>query len=484
VEIRFKGGQPLMVYGGLIAGSQSCCCENPPPPACYCPDFCSYFIEVVSPSSLAVKSPTAECSSDYFTADVLLFEYEFSDIIFGPGWSYFDGGQFKGRSGAGNYLPLGFLQAFVFHSVSHVYDDPPVGECAQSIAIFLQASISVFCGNDSGFVPGERDPSIVPMLQVQYTASFLRNNRNNFGCVQECWPQLRYDKIIRLPEDCFYNSDRACPGTFGAFDPQSGYRYIQTPLDITVEHGGVTVGGEFFPNTDTVSDPCGPDPVFGEDFRTFINSTVDRHTATFRITARENCLPLPDPCVVTIDGEPVDIRDIDPEVALDVEWTHAGRTLQVPDGQQTFDYFNGVTTGPDVTWHENYTLGLESRKLQVWQLVAGENPALASWTPPGACAKWAVTTLDETTCRIQGCVQTYYVEGTFDSGIRPFESTDYEIIALWKWTCDIVDGVQQAVTYELIESYRYEWDEATLSFLLVPDGDAGDEPVVTVTLAP
>ena len=192
----------------------------------------------------------------------------------------------------------------------------------------------------------------------------------------------------------------------------------------------------------------------------------------------------PPPCEVTIDGEPVDISTIDPEVALDVQWTHEGRTLQVPDGQQTFDFWNGFSTGPDVTWHEVYQIILESRKFESWQLVAGDNPTLASWTPPGACAKWAVTQPNPTTCRIQGCVQTSYDEGTSDTGIRPYESTDYQIRALWRWTCDIVSGVQGAVTYELIEGYRYEWDVATLSFLLVTGGDVGDEPAVTVTLAP
>jgi hypothetical protein len=156
----------------------------------------------------------------------------------------------------------------------------------------------------------------------------------------------------------------------------------------------------------------------------------------------------------------------------------------VPDGQQTFDFWNGFSTGPDVTWHEVYQIILESRKFESWQLVAGDNPTLASWTPPGACAKWAVTQPNPTTCRIQGCVQTSYDEGTSDTGIRPYESTDYQIRALWRWTCDIVSGVQGAVTYELIEGYRYEWDVATLSFLLVTGGDVGDEPVVTVTLAP
>jgi hypothetical protein len=196
------------------------------------------------------------------------------------------------------------------------------------------------------------------------------------------------------------------------------------------------------------------------------------------------CCELPEPCRITIDGEPVDISTVAPLVALDVEWTHAGRTLQVPDGQQTFDYFNGVTTGPDVTWHELYTLGLESRKLQNWQLVAGSAPAMSSWAFSDSIFRWYVTQESSTTCRIQGYVQTYYDEGTSDTSIRAYVSTDYQIRALWKWTCDIVSGSQGAVTYELIESYRYEWDEATLSFLLASGGDAGDEPVVTVTLAP
>jgi hypothetical protein len=191
-----------------------------------------------------------------------------------------------------------------------------------------------------------------------------------------------------------------------------------------------------------------------------------------------------EPCIVNVDGEPVDITTIDAELSLDVEWTHEGRTLQVPDGQQTFDYWYGLTTGSDVTWHELYTLGLESRKLQTWQLVAGSAPELTFWTPPGACGTFGVTQPNSTTCRIQGCVQTYYDEGTADTGIRPYESTDYQIRALWRWTCDIVSGVQGAVTYELIESYRFEWDVATLEFVLITGGDAGDAPVVTVTISP
>lgn len=201
-------------------------------------------------------------------------------------------------------------------------------------------------------------------------------------------------------------------------------------------------------------------------------------------TEQACCCGPPEPCVVIVDGQSVDIATVDDELSLDVEWTHAGRTLQVPTGQQTFDYWYGLSTAPDETWHEQYTLGEESRQLQVWRLVAGFEPEVQSWEPPGACSQWTVTQPSAATCRIQGCVQTYYNLGTADSGVRPHESTDYQIRALWRWTCDIVSGVQQAVTYELIEGYRYEWDTTALSYLLVTGGDTGDEPVVTVTIAP
>lgn len=196
----------------------------------------------------------------------------------------------------------------------------------------------------------------------------------------------------------------------------------------------------------------------------------------------------PQPCRVVIDGVPVEVPVTASQVNLDVEWTHAGRTLQVPTGQQTFDYWYGLSTNPDATWGEQYVLGEESRQFQSWQLLTGST---GGWHGSASSAfstlsriLWTRTQVDSTTCRIQGDVETQYNLGTMDTGVRPYQSTDYEIRALWRWTCNIVSGVQQAVTYELIGSYRYEWDSTSLSFLPVTGGSAGSAPVVTVTIAP
>jgi hypothetical protein len=60
--IRSKGGQPLFI-GGQVAGADSCCCENPPE-VCYCPEWCQYKIEVVSPSSVKLATDF-NCFGDY-----------------------------------------------------------------------------------------------------------------------------------------------------------------------------------------------------------------------------------------------------------------------------------------------------------------------------------------------------------------------------------------------------------------------------------
>jgi hypothetical protein len=309
---------------------------------CYCPDFCSYFIEVVSPSRLAVKSPAAGCFSDLFTAAIVLDEYEFTDILLTPEWRYSDTYQ-VGRANADNFFAFGFLEAQVHHGTTHIYD----GACAQAINIDLSARIRVYCGNDSGFIAGEADPTIAPMLEVRYFASFGRYNRTQTGCVSDCIPYLRYDKIIRLPSECFDSSDRRCSFVL---PPGNRFRYIKTPLDITVDSDGVTVGGEFFPNTNTVIDPCGPDPVFGEDFRDFINSTVDRHTATFRITSRPSCQAVDCSCGQNLSGVSLRLYGETFTVGNEPNPTRGGQ-------QQTWDYTDS-TSNPVIeykVWNQSIT---------------------------------------------------------------------------------------------------------------------------------
>lgn len=61
-DIRWRNGGPLMLPGGVVGGSEKCCCDNPPPPACVCPDFCSYFIEVVEPCA-SIKNQPKPCGN-------------------------------------------------------------------------------------------------------------------------------------------------------------------------------------------------------------------------------------------------------------------------------------------------------------------------------------------------------------------------------------------------------------------------------------
>ena len=280
MQIRFKGGRPLLV-GGQVAGSQTCCCENPTPPACYCPDFCSYFAEVLSPSRLAVKSPVVVCDPPQnFGATVDHPDYEFADVLFAPGWTYFETDQFS-LGYALNFQAFAFFQAGVGYNTTHLLR----GECSSDIQINLYATAKVYCGQNPLLPPSEAF-SNVPILQATYGLYFNLFNRNASECLQACRAFLRYDKFIPLAAECAYNSDRVCSSTFGAGSPRSGYRHIQTPLDISINLDGVTVGGAFFANDEAVSYSCvDPDPEFVD----FVNRTVDEHAATFRITSRPSC---------------------------------------------------------------------------------------------------------------------------------------------------------------------------------------------------
>ena len=470
-EIRWKNGGPLFLQPapgsdiGLVATEQDCCCPPPPPERCWCGGTCSYFIGVVEP--LAVTASGGDCVSGN-SNNVMINPSLLQAIV--P--IYPDGGDFvlENVSYAGATGGGGALSAFVSDVVSGFPTFLPAELYYFQLRARRSATISVFC------VLEAEQPKYYATIRLSVSVRYVFES---LGFTPLGSWSRAYSGTFEVPAACVVSPERECSPEI--YDSSTEFLRIDTPLEITLSGDGTSSLGSLTMDSDSGDAGVPPEFPYAKDA---LDAILEETSYTFRITARENCLPLPDPCTVTIDGEPVDIRDIDPEVALDVEWTHAGRTLQVPDGQQTFDFWNGFSTGTDVTWHELYQLILESRAFKSWQLVAGEAPSLASWTPPGACEKWAVTALDATTCRIQGCVQTSYDEGTSDTGIRPYESTDYQIRALWRWTCDIVSGVQGAVTYELIESYRYEWDVATLSFLLVPDGDAGDEPVVTVTLAP
>lgn len=192
----------------------------------------------------------------------------------------------------------------------------------------------------------------------------------------------------------------------------------------------------------------------------------------------------PQPCVITVEGTAVNLNAVDEADALLVEWTHAGRTLQTLPSKQTLVYWYGTFESALDEWQEVYGLYEESRQLQNWWIVAGFNPSIISYWDPPACNRWTVEVLSSTVCRISGCVQTYYDLGTLDTGVRPYQAGDYQIRALWKWTCDFVSGVQQAVQYELLDGYRYDWDTTTNDFVLDADGDVGSAPVVTITIAP
>jgi hypothetical protein len=292
-----------MVGGGLIAGSQTCCCENPPPSGCFCGDFCQYFIEVVSPSEVAVKSLVAKCSGSYQETGVVadrdiswLDDVVLPDQFGDPTVDCFPilgfsneayRGFASSRVGSSSYAGL-----YATTGVGTSYVTLPCGLPTISIGAGVRVRFS--CSETSG--AELTDPYIDITLDVSARTSYLR-----FGGYPE--GEESYYTVVRglrvSPEtECYRGNAMACfPG---------GKKVIQTPLVIEATSTSTTLGAWGY----SYDLSGGPDAAMLE---VIVNQVLDKLAATFRITSRSSCLTVPRPCdtnsdckfyLVTITGYP------------------------------------------------------------------------------------------------------------------------------------------------------------------------------------
>jgi hypothetical protein len=291
VEIRFKDGKPLLI-GGQVAGSQSCCCENPPPPFCSCGDFCQYFIEVVSPSEVAVKSLVAECSGSYqqtgvvadrdisWLDDVVLPDQFGDPTVDCSPILGFSNEAYRGFAsslvGSGSYAGL-----YASTGVRTSYVTLPCGLPVLEISAGVRVRFS--CSETSG--AELTDPYIDITLDVAARTIYRRFGSPAEG--EESYHIVARGLRVNPETECYRGNAMACvPG---------GKKVIQTPLVIEATSTSTTLGAWEY--SDEMSG--GPDAAMLE---VIVNQVLDNLAATFRITSRPSCRTVPTDCSVPLEG--------------------------------------------------------------------------------------------------------------------------------------------------------------------------------------
>lgn len=297
MEIRFKDGKPLMVGGGLIAGSQSCCCENPPPSACWCPDYCQYKIEVVSPEEFAV-STSYQCYNSYasrFTAPSIIQSVldSFSGDNNCPGetsGTALDCGNSSSARMGTSFMESYGLEANVYSNIAKRQS------LGASLAVLADVSygVLVYCSLMGG--GGNLTPQIFLQLDLRVR---LFNTDASLG---DLFFYARFArKIVRIDNnECEMVGNRKCVYLGDTYRRTANF---QTPLEFTLSIGTTSFGN------------YEEDSLSGREFGPYqdvLDSLIDvGFEATFRITSRTSCLTVPRPCdinsdcefyVVTVDG--------------------------------------------------------------------------------------------------------------------------------------------------------------------------------------
>ena len=315
-NITFKNGLPLFLAEdgapGLVAVSQNCCCPPPPPPGCYCPDFCLYQIEILSPVQFG-PGPPAACGGSSSENEFPISLYppcEDEEECCGPVTEPVPG--------------------LVGPTVDRVYVGTSSGyarvEYISKLAALAGAQISFRCENVNE--PGVTYADISLRIAVP----------GNDGLVDRT-PRRVINKFatVALDSTCSLRTGVTC----NPVDPNAEVRFafLDVPLEFTVTAASAGLVG--WDESRTVDVPIGDQTRVTPCF----DHLVDNFEATFRITARENCLPPENVCcclenTVTLntaeecDGTASPIADpiVDLEdITIVVDWDGLTVTLEHPD---------------------------------------------------------------------------------------------------------------------------------------------------------
>lgn len=407
------------------------CCPPPPPERCWCPDLCSYVIELVEPSALAVKHSPYSCVSGYVSdekaidsliADLLAFEV--------TGQASFPPGNNQSRSVA--FHTGGAVGVSVSHAVRGFQGDIP--EAGNRFEAEETASVYVYCSPD-----GNNDPKYYARLILSAAATF-----SAAGFTTGFW-RREYYREFDLSSSCDSSPSRSC------FPIDQETAHISTPLTITLSGDGTSSLGSLVMINDSGS------PADFPYARDAVDDILGGIAHTFRITARENCEPLPDPCSVLIDGVRVAVSSFDPYEVITAEWrglSAPGRDLVLADGVVVQDIESGSTDA--ITTITRCDDG-QTTDIKAVYIATGGAGIVNQCITQESISKYqplVCEVVNENTARLYGGIATVKVYTPCPIGGVP-SGNDILEESQWSWECLLVDGVPGAVTVSPLVGARY-----------------------------
>lgn len=315
--VTWKEGGPLFLQpapgseSGLVAIDGDCCCPPPPPDRCWCGSYCSYFIELVEPSAIAVRSRVFDCGNpndnqssvqtdSLLQAIVPVYE-ESGEFYFPPGYSV------ATASSSDFTSPLSVT---VRDEIAGFPTFLPPELYYFQLNAFRRASITISC------VTEIEGPKFYATLLVSAAASY-RFESLGFTPLGT-WARL-YRGTFEIPASCVVSPEREC------FSSGQEFLRITTPLEITLGGDGTSSLGNLSLEADGNPNSSGLPPEFPYA-RDAVDAILDATNYTFRITSRPNCAP-PVGCncgqslagiqlqffgeLFTVGNEPDDIRAAD-----------------------------------------------------------------------------------------------------------------------------------------------------------------------------
>jgi hypothetical protein len=321
----------LLKKAGALGTSVGCCCDPPlPPPGCWCPDYCLYQIEILSPVQYGPSPPVA-CGG-------------------GGGGSVDEkeqgGGAYAEEFEISLYPPCedetqccGPVTAPV--AVNRVYASADSGYAivrySSELSAIAGAEISLRCENlsEPGVVYADISLSIIVPGSIGLVDQTPRRLLNKFA-------------TVALDTTCSLRTGVTC----NPVDPndQVRFAFLDVPLEFTVNAASAGLTG--WDASKTVDVPIGDQTRVTPCF----NHLVNNFEATFRITARENCLP-PEPycCCKPIEGSIASrISENTPPEECD------GDSITKPDEPTDIDTMTVVVEWDGLTFELNSANGFNS----------------------------------------------------------------------------------------------------------------------------
>ena len=396
---------------------------NCAPLPCECPDWCLYKIEIISPVSWGPR-PLIPCGDSDPTKD-------FDGSFFPP---CEDASECCGPVTAPTSQTVDRVSASIGRGYAQV-------TYTSKLAAAANVDFALMCVQvDGGGWQINAAISFGVLVPLADGLIYRYPNR-----------ALTKTALIKLESECEDGVGITCSKPF---DAPSLLALLSGPLEFTVNAASAGLGAWDTEDDEANGDQTRITPCF--------DHLVDNFEVTFRVTARENCEPPPDPCTVLVDGVRVPVTSFNAFEVITAEW----RGLSAPGSDKTF--IDGVLVADNPSGSTDTTTYIKTNQCAdgiqqtndstaVFIATSGAGIVNACATPESASKYQPLVceVVDEKTARLYGGVATAKNITRCHEG-----GEDLLVDAIleenqWAWECLLVDGVPGAVTVSPLVGARY-----------------------------